>query len=470
MSDYLTNLLIRTWYPERTIQPRVSTMFDPGSSVTMRGAVSGWESGEELYQPAPVNPTVPRDGLSEPQSSEVLEQDREDGGPLLERETQQQERGLESTAGFERWDASEPRDVAVEATPVLGQVRTQARDDRGIPSRHPVVPLAETSRSQPGHGSAPEIAVRRDNLTTLVAPTSRDSEQHGAISSNPSEDNAGGFSPIDHSIVTGSSPRMSLGPDQEETASRSKFTAQSASPTLQVRSGEINRSSRGETSLLTGEPSSEPPDNPSVTPIAQNPDRVLNSRTNERAVRVSASSSRHPLAGASTTRGDGDYERRFLTTVKEPEGALQQARKEVVSEKSSVREVSLDPSLVAPVSATKVSGKPRHHTSGDPGDSPEVAASMASRQEQMASSLVVPMASKKFLAVRRSLSPMRGASVGQVSATDRGKPTEPVVQVTIGRVEVRAVAPPARQEKGRKPPSAMSLDDYLKRRGGRSGG
>jgi hypothetical protein len=80
------------------------------------------------------------------------------------------------------------------------------------------------------------------------------------------------------------------------------------------------------------------------------------------------------------------------------------------------------------------------------------------------------MASKNFLAVRRSASPMTASSVSQRLAADRGKPVEPVVQVTIGRVEVRAVAPPVRQQKNPKPQSAMSLDDYLKQRGGRSGG
>jgi hypothetical protein len=65
---------------------------------------------------------------------------------------------------------------------------------------------------------------------------------------------------------------------------------------------------------------------------------------------------------------------------------------------------------------------------------------------------------------------MTGATISQTPAADRVKPVEPVVQVTIGRVEVRAMAPPVRQQKNPKPPSAMSLDDYLKRRGGRSDG
>jgi hypothetical protein len=42
----------------------------------------------------------------------------------------------------------------------------------------------------------------------------------------------------------------------------------------------------------------------------------------------------------------------------------------------------------------------------------------------------------------------------------------PVIRVTIGRIEVRAVAPPAPPEPRRAPPPALSLEEYL-RRGGR---
>lgn len=44
--------------------------------------------------------------------------------------------------------------------------------------------------------------------------------------------------------------------------------------------------------------------------------------------------------------------------------------------------------------------------------------------------------------------------------------TEPVVNVTIGRVEIRAVAPPPRTRQSPQTPKPLSLDDYLKQRGG----
>lgn len=45
-------------------------------------------------------------------------------------------------------------------------------------------------------------------------------------------------------------------------------------------------------------------------------------------------------------------------------------------------------------------------------------------------------------------------------------PPAPTIQVTIGRIEVRATTSPKTQRKSRPAPSSMSLDDYLQRRGG----
>jgi hypothetical protein len=51
--------------------------------------------------------------------------------------------------------------------------------------------------------------------------------------------------------------------------------------------------------------------------------------------------------------------------------------------------------------------------------------------------------------------------------TERGSAVEPVIQVTIGRVEVKASVTESRQ-KPRPPSGASSLDDYLRQRSGRS--
>ncbi|HEX2209176.1 MAG TPA: hypothetical protein VHG93_15960, partial [Longimicrobium sp.] len=42
----------------------------------------------------------------------------------------------------------------------------------------------------------------------------------------------------------------------------------------------------------------------------------------------------------------------------------------------------------------------------------------------------------------------------------------PVIEVSIGRIEVRATQAPASPAPVRRAPSTLSLDDYLQRRGG----
>lgn len=48
-------------------------------------------------------------------------------------------------------------------------------------------------------------------------------------------------------------------------------------------------------------------------------------------------------------------------------------------------------------------------------------------------------------------------------------PAEPTVHVTIGRVEIRAVAAPAAQKRSTPSKPALSLNDYLQRRSGGHG-
>jgi hypothetical protein len=51
-------------------------------------------------------------------------------------------------------------------------------------------------------------------------------------------------------------------------------------------------------------------------------------------------------------------------------------------------------------------------------------------------------------------------------AAQRPAPSEPTVQVTIGRIEVRAVSEPGPRRKERAAPPVMSLNEYLKTRSG----
>jgi hypothetical protein len=61
-----------------------------------------------------------------------------------------------------------------------------------------------------------------------------------------------------------------------------------------------------------------------------------------------------------------------------------------------------------------------------------------------------------------------GVTAWQASPEEAPEDSAPSIHITIGRIEVRAVAPPqpARRAQRRVTPK-LSLDDYLKRSGGR---
>lgn len=481
MSDYLTNLLTRIQHPERTLQPRVSSRFAPVSPASMGGEVSGWEPGEELYQP------VTRPDLSAHQSLEATGQDREDAGLLLERETRPSEQASIPTPDGVRLTASSEAASAA-TTNVQSSV---ASDQREAPSRNlsdakpiDLSPIDSTvvadSSSNARWSSVQEKPASwqrssaQSESSTLPGPnnvqSSLASDQREAPSRHPSDAKAINLSPIDPSVVANSSSNTRWSPVQEKPASWPRSPAQSESSTLSVPNEGMNRAARGERASLRGEPSSQSLDIPSVVPTTQAHDQELNSRIDTRAGRGSALSSQQPLVGAPPARSDGEQLHRLPTIVNESGEALAEIRKQAAAG-LNVSDISLDPSLVAPVRTTKSAAPSQHPMSRQPaGDASGTLSSVLDQQELNATPRTLPRTSNSFLARRRSVAPMTAASVSQVSATDRGRPAEPVVQVTIGRVEVRAMAPAVRQEKSRKPSSAMSLDDYLKRRGGRSGG
>lgn len=430
MSDYLTNLLTRTRHPERTIQPRISSLFDPVSSNLIGEEVRGWGPGDEPYPAVGVNQPVSRRDPSMWQFLEVTGQDQEDVGSHREREARHREWAAVSTADGER-----------------------------------LTPSSETASMS----ELKEVDLEMNSVSNIVAPNSRYSETHGVSSRNPPDAQAIDLSPIDSTVVSVSPSRVRVRPSQERTASWPESVAQSPGSSLRMPSEQTKTVEKGERSLLRDESSSETPDISSVAPTTQAYDQELNS-SNTPAGRGNLASSRQPLVGAATARSDGKQLHRLPTIVNESGEALAETRKQAAAG-LNVSDISLDPSLVAPVRTTKSAAPSQHPMSRQSaGDASGTVSSTLDQQERNATPRMSPKISNNFLARRRSVAPMTAASVSQASATERGKPVEPVVHVTIGRVEVRAVAPPVRQEKGRKPSSAMSLDDYLKRRGGRSGG
>jgi hypothetical protein len=51
-----------------------------------------------------------------------------------------------------------------------------------------------------------------------------------------------------------------------------------------------------------------------------------------------------------------------------------------------------------------------------------------------------------------------------IAPLSRAATASPTINVTIGRVEVRAVPPPAQHRAKPKPSSVLSLEDYLRQR------
>ncbi len=455
MSDYLTNLLTRTRYPERTIQPRVPSMFDPVSPASMGGGVGGLGPEVESHPAIRVNQSVQNDHLWAGYSSQDTVWGPEVSRPNSEQDPQHRALSLESTAAREQRDAasettslSEPEGVPIETKPVLGQLGTKPRVERGIQSRHPVVPLPENGMGQPGQPSAQEITVRYDEVTTSAAPSRVDDERRGATSRKPSEDKAVSLSPIDRSIA-----------GQEGTAAFHKPTAQPAGSPSRVPSDWPKGSASSRTSSFIEESAREQSSIPLTGGESRPRDRELSNNGGTYGSGVGPHSSQHSLRGVPTSPSD-----------REPKRPIPARREVLASEMPDLSELSLDPSLVSPASVLKPSPTSRPIAPRNPGNPQGPPSAPADMKEVILPSLAGPMASKTFIAAPRAAVPRAVATVNHRMAADGAKPAESVVQVTIGRVEVRAVAPPVRQEKGRKAQSAMSLDDYLKRRGGRSAG
>jgi hypothetical protein len=106
--------------------------------------------------------------------------------------------------------------------------------------------------------------------------------------------------------------------------------------------------------------------------------------------------------------------------------------------------------LVEPPTQAKRLGDDR---SEDPADHPVVS---RSREPSEANREPSPLARSRVLPGRRSDDSARRPST-----------PEPIIQVTIGRVEVRASASPEPRQKPRAVSGATSLDDYLRQRTGR---
>jgi hypothetical protein len=102
-----------------------------------------------------------------------------------------------------------------------------------------------------------------------------------------------------------------------------------------------------------------------------------------------------------------------------------------------------EPAAPGPASATPPPAQPRHRYDEQP---PRIERTVVSRELHFASSAPRP-------------------ARGMQSRMDVPAQSEPVIQVSIGRVEVRAITPPPAAKSNRTPrAAAMTIDDYAARR------
>jgi hypothetical protein len=82
----------------------------------------------------------------------------------------------------------------------------------------------------------------------------------------------------------------------------------------------------------------------------------------------------------------------------------------------------------------------------------------------------IPTASKtQYAETFTSMNDSHGRFNSQIAATSESSSSTPTIQVTIGRIEVRAISPPVHltpAQRPRTPSPNLSLDEYLKQRNG----
>lgn len=411
MSDYLTNLLVRTWHPERTIQPRASSIFDSASAISIGRGTEGGGTGEvreEGFDDIGLDPSHDR---AERQVPRAPIADQGTIQPSLQQPARFREQEVASTVGDDRLSPSSELEVNGLDREETIRVNDVVPDSRHIEERRP------GSDEPPAKFSVKATGLKQKRTFPL------------STRAGPSE----------VSVMEGSTDRANTGAGGESLRfNRGRLTEQSeVSPMVTAFQSHDHESTSPVTVLGAGVGTLLFHDSDGPT---QSGDR----------------------------NGEPLLQHRQVTAARRSEATASDSQKEPIT--LDLSEVSLDSSLVAPVSVKKPAVLSQHNELDRSADLPDRSVAAAEEQTPFGHAPAVPMTAKSVIATRRSVVPSNESRVSREPARDRERSAEPVVQVTIGRVEVRAVAPPVRQERGRKAPSAMSLDDYLKRRGGRSGG
>ncbi len=420
MSDYLTNLITRAWHPERTIQPRVSSMFDSGSPITMSRGTGGDRAGavrDEGSDDTGLDPTHDRSVRHVPRATMP---DQGTVEAVLQHTDRLRKQTVASTVEGDRLSSSSKMEMkSLDQEEAIG--------------------------------------------ANLVVPDSRNLEERWPRSDEPP-------APTSVNVSPGQSSVKATGLKQKGTLPPSTRAGLSEAFAVEGSTDEADGEARGEVLRPNGDrPTEERQASPMMTAFHPQ-DCESNKSVTARGSQVETSLFQDSDGPTRSGDRDGDLplQHRQVTGIRRLGGTSPDSHKEMVE--LDLSEFSLDPSLVTSASVKKTAVESQYKGLEHRSDLPAMSVSAEERQGPLSHTLAVPMTLRRVIAGRRSAVPAKESTVSRESARDRERSAEPVVQVTIGRVEVRAVSAPVRQEKGRKPQSAMSLDDYLKGRSGRSGG
>lgn len=464
MSDYLSSLVARSLRREPACEPRRPQMFEPRQETPgahFVGESSEWPSPEESFQAAASETTL----STTPPLPGTPPLNEADGGPLDEPRTE---------APARTFVTAPPRDAGGEPDARPSHRHTGSHDvPRASATHSPLnaTPDSQPVRTRPSEGTSP-APVRQEQSAHPVA-TVRESSPHIvarlAETRTPEHEPSAApdISPAREVFGRPPAPRSTYETAADMHGQEEAVTPRPGAP-LRPHAPTRPQSSHDSSSLF------EPEGGNSHAPVSDEPQTVVAS---------SHAPSLRPLA----TADEG-----VLTNLQAPPrhgvGAevLDEGGREQTSAVAAQRVGRVESKV--PTTVVDVEAIPRPRTSmpsrrseSSTGSSSETPSDGVLQSRTAAPSAEVrPAPAQPRVPNVEVASPaqadrafnVRGSEVGfegvRSAAGELRREAAPVIEVTIGRIEVRAVTPPAPPQptRRRQEPPKMSLDDYLRSHGG----
>ena len=451
MSDYLSSLVARSLRREPACEPRRPQMFEPrpeASGAPFADAANEGLASEESFVGAATK-THHSTAPLVPNTSTFNEHDR---GELNEPRTDLQARtrtqvdtpayhaSPQHTDAYEAPRASETRHPSTAATDAQ---RTQIQ---------PLTPASQSIHTRPSE-DAPTAPVQPEQGAHPVV-TVRESSPH--VVARLAETRTSSHEPSSSSSIT---PTMEV---SDRPTPRSTFE-----PGVDVQRGEATDSARPSVPLRPGVPS-QPPlsrDNAQL----REPERVAAQAPDSVETPSMKASSRAPSIQPLAAADEGVAANRQATSW---HGVRPEVFDEVGMERASTvvprveRVGSNRPTAVVDVEVIPQprTSKPSESSTVSGTETPSEVVLQPTPSAELRPATSATRADHAVVAQSREV----GFEGGRSAAREVSAEAAPTIEVTIGRIEVRAVTPPApppttRQKQA---PPKMSLDDYLRAHSG----